>query len=283
MRAELTVVVSGLLLVGLVFDRAQGAPPTAQQVFGKNNLVAWCIVPFDAQQRNPQQRAEMLNRLGIKRVAYDWREPHVPTFEAEILAYREHGLEYFAFWDVHEQAFALFEQYQLHPQIWKIIPMPQTADPAQMVESAARQLLPLVERTRQLGCRLGLYNHGGWTGQPENMVAVCRWLRTNAQADHVGLVYNFHHGHEHLGYMREALVAMKPFLLCVNINGMNDNAQPKILPVGQGTHDVKMLQTLLDLGYNGPIGILNHREEVDAEVGLRQNLQGLDELVPRLK
>jgi hypothetical protein len=39
----------------------------------------------------------MLKRLGLKRVAYDWRQKHVPTFEQEILEYAKVGLEYFAF------------------------------------------------------------------------------------------------------------------------------------------------------------------------------------------
>ncbi|MDG2213510.1 MAG: hypothetical protein P8M70_06760, partial [Verrucomicrobiota bacterium] len=41
--------------------------------FAKDKLVAWCIVPFDAKKRGPAQRARMLKRLGLKRVAYDWR------------------------------------------------------------------------------------------------------------------------------------------------------------------------------------------------------------------
>ena len=36
-------------------------------------LVPWCIVPFDASKRNPEERAKMLVRLGLKRSAYDWR------------------------------------------------------------------------------------------------------------------------------------------------------------------------------------------------------------------
>ena len=53
--------------------------------FAKDQLVAWCIVPFDAAKRGPLARAEMLKRLGLKRVAYDWREQHVKEFEEEIL------------------------------------------------------------------------------------------------------------------------------------------------------------------------------------------------------
>ena len=98
------------LLCALVFQ-AQAA-----NNFAKDQLVAWCIVPFDAAKRGPAARAEMLKRLGLKRVAYDWREQHVKEFEEEILQYKKHGLEFFAFWAVHEKAFALFEKHKMHPQ-----------------------------------------------------------------------------------------------------------------------------------------------------------------------
>ena len=54
----------------------------ANDIFPRDNLVAWCIVPFDAKKRTPEQRAEMLARLGIKQFAYDWRDEHLPTFDA---------------------------------------------------------------------------------------------------------------------------------------------------------------------------------------------------------
>ena len=40
----------------------------------------------------------MLQRLGFKRFAYDWRAEHVPTFDAEIDALKKHGIELDAFW-----------------------------------------------------------------------------------------------------------------------------------------------------------------------------------------
>ena len=63
-------------------------------IFARDNLVAWCIVPFDGKHRGPAERAAMCAKLGIKRVAYDWRAEHVATFEQEILEYKKHGLEY---------------------------------------------------------------------------------------------------------------------------------------------------------------------------------------------
>ena len=107
------------LLAALVF------PAESADNFSKDQLVAWCIVPFDAKKRGPAARAQMLKRLGIKRVAYDWRAQHVKEFEEEILQYKKHGLEFFAFWSAHEEAFRLFEKYKLRPQIWRTLPSPK--------------------------------------------------------------------------------------------------------------------------------------------------------------
>ena len=106
-----------LALAARVF--APAAHAADYQLFARSNLVAWCIVPFDAKKRTPPERAEMVKRLGIPAIVYDWRAEHVPTFEQEILEYRKNGLSYFGFWSTHEEAFKLFEKYQMHPQIWQ--------------------------------------------------------------------------------------------------------------------------------------------------------------------
>jgi hypothetical protein len=77
---------------------------------------------------------------------------------------------------------------------------------------------------------------------------------------------------------------MKPHLLCLNLNGMDiagDTKGRKILPLGVGTQDVKVLRQIRASGYNGPIGILNHTNE-DAEGRLLDNLDGLQWLLPQL-
>ena len=60
----------------------------AAELFDQQNLAAWCIVPFDSAKRSPEARAEMVAKMGIKKVAYDWRQEHVAEFEREILAYQ---------------------------------------------------------------------------------------------------------------------------------------------------------------------------------------------------
>lgn len=273
---------SRLLLFALVLSFA-GPTLAADTVFDKSNLVAWCIVPFDAAKRSPEARAEMVAKMGLKKVAYDWRAEHVAEFEREILAYQKHGIEMFAFWTVHDEALHLFEKYKLHPQLWVMLkPVGDTQEAK--IKSAAEGLLPILEKAKKIGSQVGIYNHGGWGGEPENMIAVCDYLKKNHGADNIGIVYNLHHGHSHLDRLPTALEAMKPWLLCLNLNGMDLDGEAKgrkILPLGVGTEDVKVLRIVRASGYSGPIGILNHTQE-DAEGRLLDNLDGLKWLVPQL-
>ncbi|MHC1765816.1 MAG: hypothetical protein AB9869_16220 [Verrucomicrobiia bacterium] len=68
------------------------ADAPAASVFEPANLMAWCIVPFDASKRGPEERARMLTRLGFRHFAYDWRAEHIPTFDAEVEAMQRHGI-----------------------------------------------------------------------------------------------------------------------------------------------------------------------------------------------
>jgi hypothetical protein len=270
-----------LTLACAVFPAASAAPA---DIFARSNLVAWCIVPFDSKKRGPAERAEMAAKLGFKHIAYDWRQEHVAEFETEILEYRKRGLNYFAFWSTHEEAFKQFAKHNLRPQIWMTVPSPAGATQAERVEKAATQLLPAVERAGKAGCQFGLYNHGGWGGEPENMVAICELLRIKHGATNVGIIYNQHHGHDHVDRFAAALAAMKPHLLCLNLNGMTrdgDKRGQKILPLGSGELDLSLLRIIATSGYRGPIGIIGHTQD-DVEQRLRDNLDGLDWLLPQL-
>lgn len=271
-----------LLILSAYSACSVGQLPAAD-LFDKSNLAAWCIVPFDSIKRSPEARAEMVAKLGFKKVAYDWRQEHVVEFEREILAYQKHGVEMFAFWSVHDEALRLFEKYKLHPQLWVMMKGTGETQDAQ-VKSAAEGLLPILAKAKAIGSQVGIYNHGGWAGEPENMVAVCEYLKKNHGTDNIGIIYNLHHGHSQLDRLPKAIEAMKPHLLCLNLNGMDiagDTKGRKILPLGVGTQDVKVLRQIRASGYSGPIGILNHTNE-DAEGRLLDNLDGLQWLLPQL-
>ena len=263
------------------------SPGADASIFAKNNLVAWCVVPFDASRRTPAERARMLQNLGLTKLAYDWRDEHIPSFEDEIIQMRQRGIEFFAHWTPlgHTASFQamipLIEKYQIQPQLWIIAPG-AAADPhEQRVEHTARPLLPYVQEAARLGCQVALYNHGGWSGEPENMIAMAAWLRKEASTSNVGIVYNFHHGHEHLSKFPVWFERMVPYLTCVNLNGMTVGG-PKILPVGQGKEDRRILEMIRQSGYRGPIGILDHREDLDAEQSLKENLDGLRDLLKEM-
>src|SRR5690242_10525362 len=90
-----------VILTTIVLRPASVAAEDAKSnddVFRRDNLIAWCIVPFDAKKRGPEERAAMLEKLGFKHFAYDFRPEHVPTFDAEIAALKKHGVSLDAWW-----------------------------------------------------------------------------------------------------------------------------------------------------------------------------------------
>ena len=255
----------------------------AKKLFRHDNLVAWCIVPFDAKKRGPEERAAMLEKLGFKHFAYDWRGEHVPTFEQEWDALAKHGVALDGFWSTPPDLPKLLESFKkrgLRPSFWVTLGAPAELDQAAKVKHAANSIRPLCETIAKAGCSVAIYNHGGWGGEPENMVAVCEELNM----PNVGIVYNQHHGHEHLPRFKEALATMLPHLKFLNLNGMTaggDKKGQKIMVLGQGDLDVGLAKVICESGYTGPIGILNHTDH-DAEARLLDNLEGLDWIVGEL-
>jgi hypothetical protein len=259
-------------------------------LLAKENLVAWCIVPFDSRKRGPEERAAMLEKLGIRKVAYDWRAEHIPTFDAELKAYARHGITLHAFWmpvdsekplaEAHWPiVLELIERHRVTPELWVMLnnALVDGMPDEKRVQLSAEILAPVARAAAQRNCRLGFYNHGGWWGEPDNQIRVLNKLHSMGIAN-VGLVYNFHHGHTHVSNFSEIARRMQPYLLTININGMRDGG-PHILPVGDGSHERAMLRDLIAAGYRGPIGVLHHRDGVDAETGLRENLIGIERLL----
>jgi putative heme-binding domain-containing protein len=268
---------------------------SARRLFARDNLVAWCIVPFDRKKRGPQDRAAMLEKLGFKRFAYDWRAEHIPTFDAEMDALAERHIKLDAFWvapgELNRESrliLDLLKRHRLKPDLWVLLDMgadrASAAEQARRVTAAAEKLRPLAVEAAKIGCSLSLYNHGGWFGEPENQIEIIEKLK-NQGSTNVGIVYNLHHGHDHVDRLGPLLARMMPYLRTVCVNGMDvqgDRHGRKILPLASGALDLELLKIICASGYNGPIGILGHTDD-DAEERLRDNLDGLDWLVEQLE
>jgi hypothetical protein len=262
-----------------------------RDIFSDDNLVAWCIVPFDANERSPEERAAMLNDLGFKKMAWDWRMEHIDDLPREIEALGEYGIELSAIWlwidgsarngllPHHEQIIDYVNDAGLETTYWvsfsdDFFDFP---DDEEKVNEGVRVLGMVHDLIRQHGCKIALYNHMGWFGEPENQVRIIE----NLGRDSIGIVYNFHHAHHQIDNFAGNLEVMMPWLYTVNINGMRADG-PKILDVGKGDMERDMIKTLIESGFDGTVGILGHTEGEDIKIVLERNLNGLKYLLEEM-
>lgn len=283
------ILVSGGFVACAFADVTAEPKKPQNDIYARENLVAWCIVPFDSKKRDPEKRAQMLARLGFSKFAYDYRAEHVPTFEAELVALARHHIELTAWWfpgELNDEArgiLSLLKKRGIKTQLWVMGGGDSTKteeERRERVKAESARIRPIAEEAAKIGCRVGLYNHGGWFGEPENQIAIIQELKL----PNVGIVYNLHHGHSHLARFPTLLKQMLPYLYAINLNGMTRDGEQhglQIMPLGQGDLDLSLLRTIRDSGYSGPIGILGHTQD-DAEERLRDNLDGLAWLVKQL-
>jgi sugar phosphate isomerase/epimerase len=273
-----------LLLAMVLLTNCKAPVKTGQKdLLGKENLVAWCIVPFDANERTPLERALMLNNLGIGQFAYDYRDKHIPSFKEEIKVLKEHQIDLSAVWlwvdpadpwnEANRSILKIIEETGTRTELW--LGMPDGAfdelSDTESLKLAVETVEIIFDRAKEAGCTLALYNHGGWYGEPENQLKIIEALGS----EKVKIVYNFHHGHHQVEGFQELLHQMLPYLSTININGMKIEG-PKIITLGEGDRELEMLRTVKNSGYNGPIGILGHTEGEDIQMVLERNLNGLE-------
>jgi hypothetical protein len=255
-------------------------------MFDKENLIAWCIVPFDAVGRSPEERADMLDELGISQLAYDYRDEHLASFVEEISVLKEHGIDLRAVWfwvqggsdslldRSNEFILESLKKTGTRTELWVSFPESYYDNSDwESLQKAIYAVREILQRAEEIGCTLALYNHGGWFGEPENLIRIIEAIGS----DKIRIVYNFHHGHHRIGHFREDFVRMMPYLSTVNINGMRKEG-PKIITLGQGNRELSMLKVIKESGYTGPLGILGHTEGEDIRVVLERNLEGLRQL-----
>ena len=231
----------------------------------------------------------MLKRLGFRRYAYDWRTEHLPTFDAEVGELQKHNIELTAVWfpalnGEGQQLLEVLQKRGIKTQLWVTgggEPTKSKDEQRERVAAEAARIRTIAEAAAKIGCTVGLYNHGSWFGEPENQLEILAELKL----PNVGLVYNLHHGHDHLDRFDKLLPRMIPHLYALNLNGMTPDGEAardaRFCRWGRGTSTLGLLKAIRDSGYRGPIGILGHTGD-DAEERLLDNLDGLDWLTAQL-
>jgi len=264
------------------------APATPSPIFARTNLTAWCVVPFDAKTRGSVERAEMLHRLGFQHFAYDWREKDVASFDAEIEAVTARHIHLAAWWfptdaaDPHARSILeAIGRHGVHPQLWVMGGGPEThseAEQTSRVAAEATRIAAIVALAAPSGCAVELYNHNGWFGKPDNELAVIAELARRGLRG-VGMVYNFSHGHADMADFPAVWRRMQPAVVAVNVTGMV--ADERLIPPSQGDRELAMLRTIVESGWQGPVGLIAEQGG-DAEVTLGRGLRGLDWLAREL-
>jgi sugar phosphate isomerase/epimerase len=257
-----------------------------------DQVYAWCIVPFDAVKRNPEQRIAMLQELGIKKYAYDWRDIHLDEMVGEWQLAKQNNIEVSAVWlwldarmdtinrlsPANERLFQNIDSADLNTDIWLSFNNNyfDSLSPDQALERAVKIVGYIADRAAALDCKVVLYNHGSWFGQPENQINIIKALPDKD----IGIVYSFHHAHQQLDRYPQLIDTMMPYLKAVNLNGMKRDG-PMILPINAGDKEQAMIKLLFEKGYSGPLGILGHVETRDVKEVLIENLSGLKTILAR--
>lgn len=285
------VIQAGVFLLPLIILQlvvTASMPKGNTSVFSKANLLAWCVVPYDAEKRGPEERASMLKDLGITMLAYDWRDEHVPTFDQEWEALNKYGIKLQAFWmmtgeepanDLYvQEIFDFLARNQIKTQIWLLVGEGGGfADLGQeeKVATLGKPIRYIAKWAAANGCEVGLYNHGGWFGEPENQLAIIDHLGLS----NVGMVYNFHHARSHHARFQEFFPKMLPYLFAINLAGLKTGDTENFYGISEGDVEEEMIRTIKESDYSGPIGIINHDEKRDAKVGLVKEMEGLKQVL----
>jgi len=274
--------------------------PMKTNLFQKDNLFAWCIIPYDSVNRTSEERAEMLIELGLKSYAYDWREKHLPYMANELAVMKEKNIGLTAVWfwidgggetlfdKNNELIIKTLKDAEVKTNLWISFPERffDNLSEEEIFQKAIESIDYTYKRVKEIGCTISLYNHGGWFGIPENQIRIIE----NLGFDDIGIAYNFLRGTSDMKRFKFVLNKTLPYLTHINLNGTKDLGitdwsdievvgPPHILTIGEGDKEEKMLKIISESDYKGPIGIIGHTEDEDVKVVIKRNLDGLKNIV----
>jgi hypothetical protein len=267
----------------------------SQDNFKQSKLVAWCIVPYDSEHRTPVDRLKMLDEIGLKHYAYDWRHEHLETFDQEIKLVKKSAISLDAVWiwiDERNDKIG-----QLSADNLKLIQILKDNDfktvfwigfnenffenlkHSERVKKGS-EMIQYISEVIGTNSKIALYGHGEneWFGEPENEIEIIK----ESQLKEVKIVYSFHHAHLQINRFPSMLKTMLPYLEAINLNGL-DMEKGKILTIGKGKYERELIKMIQTSGYKGKIGILGHDPDRDVKLVLQENLLGLQNILNSIK
>ncbi len=253
--------------------------------FKVEELSPWCILGFDTQDRNPQQRIAMLKELGFKKYGFNKGKGHLDEMKEEFKLAKENNIEITSIFlwlnakrdsigklsPSNQELLKNLSEVDYKPTIWLSFSNNffEDLDDTASKEYAKKMIQFVKSKADELGCKLALYNHHGWFGNPYHQVKIIEGLNLD-----LTMVYNFHHAQEYVDDFPKIAKMIKPHLSFVNLNGVKKEG-PQILDIGAGDYEFEMIKDLQAEGFNGPWGILGHIKTEDVREVLIRNLEGL--------
>lgn len=252
-----------------------------------DKISPWCIIGFDSLDRTPKQRIAMLNDMGFTRYGYNRGKGEFDEMIKEFNLAKENNIEVVSIFlwlnakrdsigklsPSNQTLLNNLKLVEQKPTIWLSFSNNFFKDLNQ--EESIQLSIEMIEfiklKADELGCKLALYNHHGWFGNPYNQIQILDELND----DSITMVYNFHHAHEYVNEFPEIAKKIVPYLSFVNLNGVKKEG-PQILPIGKGDYEFEMIEHLNREGFNGPWGILGHIKTEDVQNVLIRNIDGLE-------
>ena len=282
MKKLLKSIILAFLLIPI-----QGCEQTENQFIKINEVSAWCIIGFDSLDRTPEERMDLLNEMGLKKYGFNRGKAEYGKLKHEFKLAKENDIEITSvfLWlnankdsigqlsESNEELLGYLEDTEQKPAIWVSFNNNffENLDAESALEVAVNMIKYTKSRADELGCKLALYNHTGWFGNPLNQINIIKKINK----EDISIVYNFHHSHDGVDEFIENVKIIKPYLSYVNLNGVKKGG-PKILDLGKGDYEYEMINALRKEGYDGPWGILGHIKTEDVKVVLERNLEGLE-------
>ena len=130
-----------------------------------------------------------------------------------------------------EMVFESLKVTELSTQIWVGIDAEffEGLSESQSLKKAQDMISCLSEKAQKVNCKIALYNHGGWFGDPKNQLEIMKRL---PQYD-IGIIYHFRHKHAHpqLENYGSIIKQILLFLWCDTLNGIKKEALKPFLLV----------------------------------------------------
>ena len=187
-------------------------------------VTPWCIVNFDSLERSPIERIKMLKKMGFAKYGYNWDDRHLNEMKDEFKLAKENNIEIVSIFlwlnakrdsigklsSSNERMLSILKDVDYKPTIWVSFSNNyfEGLNQEQSISLAIEFIKFIKSEADQIGCKIALYNHHGWFGNPHNQVEIIELL----PQDSLSMVYNFHHAHQYLDEFPEIAKKIKPYL-----------------------------------------------------------------------